>query len=289
MNKLRHMNLFMRIVEAGSITKAAEKLGLSKSVLSQHLKQLEGELATTLLKRTTRRQSLTPSGERFYAHCVKMHQISEQAWDEVMAQQIEPAGKLTITAPHALMDSLVVPALTKTFLAHPKVRLSLICQDEQLDLMHHDIDLAIRVGRSQDSRYKQRLIGQFYDVLCKAKHHTPDLSAETYIANHWQGTQINHTFYKAGGSSQKLQFMATHITDNIYQTISLISAGFGIGIVPNILLPQYTQLAPVYTDQHLMATDVYTVHPYTSAVPTTVKLAQTAIKTAFDDLMFNIT
>jgi len=65
MNKLRNMTLFMTIVESGSLTKAAEKLELSKSVLSQHLKQLESELSTTLLKRTTRKQSLTPAGERF--------------------------------------------------------------------------------------------------------------------------------------------------------------------------------------------------------------------------------
>ncbi|KAF7764801.1 hypothetical protein PCIT_b0872 [Pseudoalteromonas citrea] len=285
MNKLRQMAIFMRIVEAGSITKAAEKMALSKSVLSQHLKQLESELATTLLKRTTRRQSLTPSGKRFYDHCVQMHQISEQAWDEVMAQQTEPSGKLTITAPHALMDTLVVPALKHAFLRYPDVHFSLICQDEQLDLMHHDIDLAVRVGDSKDSRYKQRLLGSFTDVLCQAVGSTVDINSVAYIANHWQGTHIKHTFFRGGVESQSLSFAATHTTDTIAQTVSLIAAGFGVGLIPNVLLSNHPELTPVFIDQALSPAKVFTVHPYQGAVPVSVKLAQVAIKAQFDTLM----
>lgn len=287
MNKLRHMAIFMRIVEAGSITKAAEKMALSKSVLSQHLKLLESELATTLLKRTTRRQSLTPSGERFYAHCVKMHQISEQAWDEVMAQQAEPAGKFTVTAPHALMDTLVVPALKDAFLHCPNVQLCLICQDDQLDLMHHDIDLAIRVGGSKDSHYKQRRLGSLTDVLCKATGSDVDIDSVAYIANHWQGTHIKHTLMRNGAESQRFSFDATHTTDTISQTASLISAGFGIGLVPNVLLAQYPNLAPVFTDQSLAPATVFTVHPYQGAVPVSVQLAQAAIQAQFDTLLIS--
>ena len=290
MNKLRQMNLFMRIVEAGSITKAAEKLDLSKSVLSQHLKQLESELSTTLLKRTTRRQSLTPAGERFFQHCVQMNQLAEQAWDEVMAQQVEPSGNLTITAPHALMESLVVPALTKTFHKYPKVRLSLICQDEQLDLMQRDIDLALRVGTSQDSRYKQRLIGTFTDILCQSRNQIVDIDETAYVANAWQGNQISHVLHDNQDTQKQhtLRFTPTHVADTIGQTASLIASGFGVGIVPNILLPRYPDLIPVFSDRHLALTKVYTVHPYSGAVPVAVKLAQEAMQREFEALMLNI-
>lgn len=282
------MNLFMHIVEAGSITKAADKLDLSKSVLSQHLKQLESELATTLLKRTTRRQSLTPAGERFFIHCLKMNQLAELAWDEIMAQQVEPSGTLTITAPHALMDSLVVPALAKTFLAYPKVHLSLICQDEQLDLMQHNIDLAVRVGQSQDSRYKQRSIGSLTDVLCQSRNQEIDIKHTAYIANHWQTNQITHTLYDEHSQQYTLNFTPTHVSDTIAQTVSLITAGFGIGIVPNILLSQYPDLIPVFEDKHLPSTKVFTVHPYSGAVPIAIKLAQQAIQSEFETLICRI-
>jgi len=79
MSKLRQMTIFMHVVQLGSITKAAEKLSVSKSVVSQHLKQLETDLAVPLLIRTTRRQQLTASGERFYQQCCQMHELAEQA------------------------------------------------------------------------------------------------------------------------------------------------------------------------------------------------------------------
>ncbi|WP_331386585.1 LysR family transcriptional regulator [Aliivibrio salmonicida] len=84
MNKLKQMTLFMTIVETGSITKAADKLELSKSVISQHLKQLENDLSVPLLKRTTRKQVLTTSGEHFYLQCCEMHQLAEKAWSDIL-------------------------------------------------------------------------------------------------------------------------------------------------------------------------------------------------------------
>lgn len=94
MNKLRLMSLFVHIVECGSISKAADKLELSKSVLSSALKQLELELDTCLLKRTTRKQTLTSTGERFYEQCAQMTKQAEAAWLEATELKQVPTGSL---------------------------------------------------------------------------------------------------------------------------------------------------------------------------------------------------
>ena len=282
MNKLRHMTLFMNIVDAGSITKAAEKLDLSKSVLSQHLKQLEDDLSTTLLKRTTRRQSLTPAGERFYQHCCEMHALSEQAWDEILEQQTEPTGTLTITAPHALMDTIVIPALTDTFSGHDRVHLNLICQDTQLDLMNHNIDLAIRAGESKDSNYKQKRLGAFQDVLCQALDYAKPLSQASYIANHWQPKHIEHTlFHKKTREQHLLHFEAKHKTNSVNQTAALIKAGFGIGVIPEMIMAEQPTLKAALPHSELPKVNVYALHPYQHSVPIAVTLAIKAIETHF--------
>lgn len=154
MNRLRQMSIFAHIVEQGSVSTAADKLELSKSVVSQHLKMLEQELGITLLKRTTRRQSLTEIGEQFYQSCKNINLIADTAWDNTRQHQTEPSGRIRITAPHALMDTLIAPVIADLIKLYPKLRPELINDDQRLDFMQHDIDLAIRVGHSPDSTLK---------------------------------------------------------------------------------------------------------------------------------------
>ncbi|PKF79556.1 transcriptional regulator [Vibrio sp. vnigr-6D03] len=279
MDRFRQMTLFMNIVEEGSITNAANRLDLSKSVLSQHLKQLESDLKTTLLKRTTRKQVLTVAGQKFYDHCREMHSIANLAWEEVQEQQTEPSGKITVTAPNALMDSVVVPALVDAFASCKNVSLDLICSDQQLDLMEHDIDLAVRVGLSKDSSYKQKRIGEITDVLCRSKKESTHSHESPYVANHWQGQKIVHKMaHNQTGVSQEFVFTPTHRTNTIYQTKSLISKGIGIGLIPDILINEGDELVPVIENYHVSPTPVFVLHPFKSAIPISVSKATHSIE-----------
>lgn len=278
MDRFRQMTLFKTIVESGSITKAAERLDLSKSVLSQHLKQLESELKTILLKRTTRKQSLTQAGESFYQHCCQMDTIANLAWEEVHKQQTEPSGRITMTAPHALMDSIVIPALSNAFSGYPAVSLNLIGSDEQLDLMTHNIDLAIRVGQSRDSSYRQKKIGEIRDVLCKGLVKNVSLKNAPYVANHWQGKNISHVLTSdSDGEKIKLAFIASHHTNNLHQTASLIASGMGVGLVPDVILKNRTDLIPVMEGYTLRSSPVFALHPFQTSVPLSVSMAIDAV------------
>lgn len=282
MNKLRQMMVFMKVVESGSITKAADKLDLSKSVVSQHIKQLETELGVTLLKRTTRKQNLTDEGERFFTHCCTIHQVSEQAWEEITEQQTVPRGKLRVTAPHALMDSIVAPALVDAFSKFADVRLELIGHDEQLDLMQEDIDLAIRLGESGSSNLKQRRIGVIRDVLCCSVHHKEALLNQAtlpYVANNWQPKHIEHELHSRNGKTIKpFKASVRHRANTIYSCISLITKGGGVGILPDFVFSKYHDtLTEWLPDYQLTPTSVYVLHPYQGAIPASVKLAIDAV------------
>ncbi|MCG9661270.1 transcriptional regulator [Vibrio mediterranei] len=284
MNKLRLMSIYVQIIESGSITKAADKLGVSKSVVSSALKQLENELNTSLLKRTTRKQMLTSTGERFYHQCALMLEQAESAWIEASESMNTPSGRLSVTAPHALMQSIVIPALTETFNDFSDVTLNLVSDDDHVDIIQQDIDLAIRVGASGDSNLKQRKLGQFSDVLCQSKNNEADITSCQYVAQHWQPAQIHH---RELNTEQELTFVPAHRVNTIYDAIRLIERGFGIGLVPEFLVGESMAIKPVAEIEKTKPNPIYSLHPYQAHVPLTVSMAISAIEQRINTLLID--
>ncbi|AUI88382.1 transcriptional regulator [Vibrio azureus] len=277
MNKLRLMSLFVHIVESGSITKAAEKLDLSKSVLSSALKQLEYELDTCLLKRTTRKQSLTSAGERFYMQCAQMTKQAESAWLEATELKQVPTGRINVTASHALMRAIVLPALTQVFADYPEVQLNLISDDQHVDIVERDIDLAVRVGTSGDSNLKQRKVGEFYDVLCHSSTFVGDWQTAPYIAHDWQVEPIMHTSSRESDNTT-VTFKIGHKANTVFDVMSLLEVGLGVGIIPEFMLENNEHLQAVTNVERSKPCPIYLLHPYHAQVPMTVKMAIQAIE-----------
>ena len=280
MNRLRQMEIFAHIVEQGSISAAAEQLNLSKSVISQHLKSLELELGLTLLKRTTRKQSLTTAGASFYAHCKNLGAIAEQAWQQLEPLKTQAQGRIKLTASHALMDSLVIPAISELMKTYPDLKPELISEDRHLDFMEHNIDLAIRVGASKDSSYRQKRLGEFRDILCasSALQVEKNLTSTPYIANSWQGRHIEHTFIAQDGTEKLLQMKPSCITNSFHSCLSLIKAGTGMGLIPSFYFAKSgEELIDLVPEMKLPENPIYALHPY-STQPINVKVCIDAIE-----------
>jgi len=277
MNRLRQMSIFAHIVESGSISAAAEVLALSKSVVSQHLKSLESELGVTLLKRTTRRQTLTPAGTAFYHKCRLLNDVADEAWNDALTRQLTPQGSIRITAPHALMGTLIAPLIGELIIQYPGIQPELIANDGQLDLMEHEIDLAIRAGQSISSSVRQRRIGEFRDVLCRAPDLTGDGTASgyRYIANHWQGRKIEHQLYDQDtGVTQTLSFIPHCRANSFHACLALLESGAGIGIVPDFIFRQLAaqgKLVEVMPGYQLPSANLYAMHPYQNNLPLVVQ------------------
>lgn len=292
MNYLRHMSVFAKVVESGSISAAAESLNLSKSVVSQHLKVLEDELGVGLLKRTTRRQTLTPAGKDFFEKCQQMNQLATQAWDNARESQITPKGHIHITAPHALMGTIVAPAVGKLVAQYPEIQPTLSANDQRVDLLQTGIDLAVRVGESPTSNLKQRRIGQFRDVLCCAPHFKIEKNTAfekcLYVANGWQKQKIIHHFERISQNTAIPEsvltiFSATRFTDSIHTTLALIESGAGVGIVPEFIFREAAKkgtLKSAMVGYQLPQVAVYTMHAFNQTPPLLVKLCSDAIEEA---------
>ncbi len=282
MNQLRHMAVFAHIVETGSITAAAETLQLSKSVVSQHLKALEQALGVTLLKRTTRRQTLTAAGKDFFEHCKELNTIADRAWLQAQEVLEVPKGDIRITAPSALMETLVAPAISLLMRQYPLLKPHLISNDQQLDLISENIDLAIRVGPSKDSSIKQRRIGEFKDVLCSSQRPLKQGQKNidnAYIANAWQGKHIDHLFKDKLGQELHYKTEARCHANSFYTCLTLIKSGAGIGLIPDFKLASINPaLHEVFPHYQLPVNPVYALYTYDKQLPLSLKVCLAAIE-----------
>ncbi|TBV14356.1 LysR family transcriptional regulator [Stutzerimonas kirkiae] len=165
---LGQLALFVRIVEAGSLSNAAHELGTTLPSVSRRLRQLESRLGVRLLQRTTRRQSLTGEGDILYRHALQILADVEQVEQRLSLRSATVSGHLRLTAPISLGRRRIAPLLADFQALHPQLHVQLELTDTVLDLVESGMDLAIRYGALDDSSYFSRPLVANYRVLCAA-------------------------------------------------------------------------------------------------------------------------
>lgn len=143
------MLVFDEVVNKGSFTLAAHSLGHTKSAVSLYITQLETALDTRLLTRSTRTLNLTPSGELLVKRSEQLVNLLSDTLQDLDTYNNEPAGRITITAPHAFETNLITPIIANLCDEYTKLTPELIYTDERLDLLNNQLDLAISVGHKK--------------------------------------------------------------------------------------------------------------------------------------------
>lgn len=164
----QHLAQFAAIVQAGSISKAALGLGLSKSVLSRQLARLEQALGARLIQRSTRRLTLTEIGELVYAEAQRIEQALGNIEQLSGQYQKEVRGRLRVTCPRPLGQRYLVPLLVEFAQRYPQVEVALQVDDRMVDLIAENIDVAIRVAHLEDSTLVARRLGENPRVMVAA-------------------------------------------------------------------------------------------------------------------------
>ena len=176
-DRLIEMRVFAAVAETGGFTAAAQLLGVSQPFVSQVVTSLERRLGVQLLHRSTRTQRLTGEGEAFLASCKRIVEAIDQA--ELQVRSPEPAGELRVTAPQGFGTDQIVPRLPAFLQAHPKIRLHLSLSDTVANLIEDNFDVAIRMGRLQDSSLTARRLCSLQRIV---------VAAPRYLATH--GTPV---------------------------------------------------------------------------------------------------
>ena len=166
MDRLGTIQVFAQVVESGSFAKAAAKLGLSTSAASRHVAELEAHLQTRLLNRTTRRVSLTESGQAFYERAVQLLADLEEAEQEAGRAAIVPRGTIRLTTSVNFGVRHLAPAIAEFLAQHQEVRFDVQLADRVVDLVEEGFDLAVRVGAAGSENLVARKLGETRLVPC---------------------------------------------------------------------------------------------------------------------------
>jgi DNA-binding transcriptional LysR family regulator len=156
---LEDMQVFVAVVDTGSLTAAAQALGLTVSAASRTLTRLEQKLQTTLLRRTTRRLELTEEGALFLAHGRTILDAVDAAEEQMLARRMRPAGRLRVDAATPFMLHVLVPLIEGFRACYPDVELQLASNEGITDLIEKRTDVALRIGILKDSTLHARLLG----------------------------------------------------------------------------------------------------------------------------------
>lgn len=164
MDRFLLMTCFARAVETGSFSAAARDLGLGQPNVSRYVAALEDHLQTRLLHRSTRKLSLTPEGERYYADIRRILDAVDES-ESSFRNIVEPSGLLRVACPTALAHAFVLPYVPMFLERYPQLTLDLQLNDRYVDLVNEGTELAIRIGHLEDSTLRARRIGSYDRVF----------------------------------------------------------------------------------------------------------------------------
>lgn len=269
---LNRLAYFAAVVEARSFTGAAERLGITKTVVSQQVARLEEELKTTLLLRTTRRVEPTEAGRRLHARCALILRDVEEAIDEIGEANAGPVGTLRVSGTNDYGTITLAPVAARFRQKYPACAVELIISDSRIDLIANQIDLSIRVGWLDDSSLQARRIGTFRQFLVAAPdfaarldvRQPEDLAALPLIANTALREPLVWNFVRGDFDRRTVTMREAFSINATTAVLEATLAGGGLAVLPDFLAANPLaegRLVQILPDWALPSGGIYVVYP----------------------------
>lgn len=280
---LNDVAIFVQVVRCGSFAEAARRLGVPPNTLSRRVQQLEAQLGTRLMQRSTRHLTLTSAGQVFLERCSGAVEGLMDAGEELLAVNQEPSGLVRVAAPADFFDFFAMEWLTEFLTAHPKVRVDFVLSDGRADLIADRIDVALRGGILEDSSlFARKVLDAGNDGLVAspayvARQGVPDTLQD--LADH-DCLVFSHPSGKAtwrvtgpDGAQAEVQ-VAGRFSGNTAQALRKAAlAGLGIALLPSTLTRRDLRaglLVPVLPQYHRQGHGVHMVYPSRRYLPLAV-------------------
>lgn len=282
LGNLRRLVYFAAVVETGSFTAAAERLGITKAVVSQQVTRLEQEFRTALLARTTRKVQATEAGQAFYQRCALILREAEEAFGE-LAEGAEPSGTLRLTAPFDYGISVVVPAIAAFSQRYPNCKVDAVMSDRTLDLMANNIELSIRVGWLAETNLQARRIGSFRQLLVappQMRSQVERLSGPEgiaglpFVANTALRDPLHWHFSLNEGAQRRVTVQAAIFLDTTLAVRAALLAGAGLSVLPDYAVADDVaagRLLQVLPQWSLPVGGIHAVFPFARFRPAKVR------------------
>ncbi|MDM0011572.1 LysR family transcriptional regulator [Variovorax sp. J22P168] len=279
MDRLLAMEMFVRVVETGSFSKAAREFNTTQPTVTKQVAATETRLKARLLNRNTRGVSLTEAGALYYEKCKAIVRDAEEAESIVKLRQSQAQGLLRIGTSTAFGRRVVVPLALEFMARHPQVQVDLSFEDRYVDLVAQGIDVAIRMGKLADSSLGARFLGMNPWVMVAApaylkKHGTPrkaqDLSAHVaLIYSSVVGDDVWH-LHTPRGEALTVPVSGRLRSNNVSAVLAAARAGLGIALMPRYVARDSLaagQVVEVLADHALAEQEIHAVFPSPKLVP----------------------
>lgn len=241
MDKFSAMQAYVRVVEAGTFTKAADSMGLPKPTVTRLIQTLEKHLQTKLLNRTTRRVTVTADGAAYYDRAVRILGEMDELESSMSRAKANPRGRLRIDVGASVGQLLLIPALPDFHARYPDIQIDLGVSDRPVDLVGENVDCVLRGGEITDQSLVARRIGEFHLILAATpdylkRHGTPRHPNELEDGRHRVVNYFSHrtgrpfpfTFEKG---EERIELTGQHVVSVNDSTASLAAGLAGLGIV----------------------------------------------------------
>lgn len=273
MDKLEGMRAFVRVVEAGSFTKAAETLDVSKATVTQLVQQLEANLRIKLLNRTTRKVNVTTAGASYYERVVRLLAELEDIESNLLGESVAPRGLLRVDVPSPFANIILVPALPEFHARFPEIQLDIGASDRKVDLIGDNVDCVVRGGEVADGSLVARRVADLqlgvyaapsYLRQAGTPAHPSDLHGSGHqIINYRWTSGLPYTMEKSGERVKVSgRYLLTIDDGNAYLTAGL--AGLGVLWLPHYMARPHMAsgaLIPLFTDWRIEPMPLYVAYP----------------------------
>jgi len=260
MDATSDLRVFVRVMDRGSFSAAAQDLGLTPSAVSKLMSRLEDRLGARLLARSTRRLVLTPEGEAFLTRARRIVADVEEAEAEVMSMRGTPRGRLHINAGTAFGLHQLAPALADFLARYPEIDVELSITDRLVDLIEEQADIAVRSGHIPQGPYIQRKVADLQRVICAAPSYlarrgTPTVAAD--LKHHdcivVAGRGLNRWPFKTRTGVDVVEVRPRVVTDNAEAALRLAVEGAGIVRLSDVIVGhplREGELIALLSDRH---------------------------------------
>ena len=262
------VNEFVAVAETGSFTAAAKRLEISVAQVSRQISALESRLATKLFYRTTRKVTVTEAGQVYYQHCRQVLDGLEEAERTLTNMQRTPRGKLKITAPTTYGENRIAPLLNNFIRLYPDLELDCHFTNQRVDLIDNGYDLAIRLGKLEDSSLMAKRLASRRQFVCAspaylAVNGEPHLLSELEQHNCLRGT-LEYWRFQEGGQEHNVK-VSGNIHFNSGQSLTDAALkGLGIAQLPDYYVKEYIDagtLVEVLTNHQPADEGIWALYP----------------------------
>lgn len=280
---LNDVAIFVQVVRCGSFAEASRRLGVPPNTLSRRVQQLEAQLSTRLMQRSTRHLTLTSAGQVFLERCSGAVEGLMDAGEELLAVNQEPSGLVRVAAPADFFDFFAMDWLTEFLAAHPKVRVDFVLSDGRADLIADRIDVAFRGGILEDSGlFARKVLDAGSDSLVASPAYVTrggvpatlqDLTDHDCLVFSHPSGKATWRVTGPDGAPAEVQ-VSGRFSGNTAQALRKAAlAGLGIALLPSTLTQRDLRaglLVPVLSEYRRQGHGVHMVYPSRRYLPLAV-------------------